>query len=111
MCDAMKEVKSFYKSKKWKLKRIVTLKRDDFLCRESKQFGKTKPADTVHHIFPLEQYPELALENWNLISLNNAVHNTFHDRVTNKIIGRGIVWQKKRRREFEKFYGYPPPIP
>ncbi len=79
------------------------------MCQESRRFGRTKPAEMIHHIYPLEEYPELALEDWNLISLANTVHNTFHDRNSNKIIGRGLYWQKKFRSEFEKFFGAPPP--
>ena len=39
----------FYKSKKWKTKRQSILRRDEYLCRECKRYGKTTPATTVHH--------------------------------------------------------------
>lgn len=105
----MKTSKPFYKSKAWLRKRERILRRDGYMCQESRRFGRTKPAEMIHHIYPLEDYPELALEDWNLISLANNVHNTFHDRNSNKIIGRGLYWQKKFRSEFEKFFGAPPP--
>lgn len=105
----MKVVNPFYKSKKWKRKRELILKRDDYLCQLSKRFGKSTAANTVHHIYPLELYPELALVNWNLTSVNESEHNKIHDRNSNEIIGEGIALQNKFKNEFKKFYGTPPP--
>ena len=59
--------KKIYNSKAWKNKREYILRRDHYLCQESKRYGKHIEAETVHHIFPLEDYPELAFVNWNLI--------------------------------------------
>lgn len=73
------------------------------MCAEAKRFGKTEAAQMVHHIYPLEEYPELALVDWNLISLSNSRHNTFHNRDDNTLTDVGEYWQSKRRREFEKF--------
>lgn len=101
---AYKQTNPFYKTKRWRKKREVVLRKHDYSCKESKQYGNTKPAEVVHHIYPLENYPELAYEDWNLIPLTNGIHNTFHERVTNEIIGRGIYWQKKRRKDFDRFY-------
>lgn len=99
-----KKKNSFYSTKRWLRKREVVLRKHDYLCVDSKQYGKNKQAEVVHHIYPLEKYPELAYEEWNLLPLNNAVHNTFHDRNNDEVIGRGIYWQNKRRKEFEEFY-------
>lgn len=49
---------SFYKEKRWVMKRCKILKRDKYLCQESKRYGKRIDADTVHHIYPREDYPE-----------------------------------------------------
>lgn len=87
----------FYKSAKWESKRKKILKRDGYQCQESKRYGKTVPATTVHHIFPLDQYPELALEEDNLISLGDKSHNTMHDRNTNAITAAGRQWQERVR--------------
>lgn len=103
-----KVVNPFYKSRKWKRKRETTLRHYDYECQEARQYGKTEQAETVHHIYPLEEYPELALVGWNLLPITNKAHNTFHDRTNDKVIGRGIYWQNKRRNDFEKFYGAPP---
>lgn len=94
---------SFYKSPKWLKKRVAILRRDEYLCQESKRYGKSVPATTPHHIFPLEQYPELALVDWNLISLCTQMHNAMHDRVTGEITALGRQWQERRRQQFDRW--------
>lgn len=86
---------SFYKTAKWKRKRGGILKRDDYLCRECKRYGKTTPATTVHHVNQLERHPELALVSANLISLCNACHDSMHDRATNQLTVAGERWREK----------------
>lgn len=78
-----------YNSKRWELKREHILKRDKYLCQESKRYGKRIEAETVHHIWPVSEYPEYAWSDWNLISLASKVHNKMHDRVTNKLTELG----------------------
>lgn len=80
---------SFYKEKRWVMKRCKILKRDKYLCQESKRYGKRIDADTVHHIYPREDYPEYEYCDWNLISLSNTMHNKMHDRTTNKLTKLG----------------------
>jgi len=100
-----------YKTKRWERRRAAVLRRDEYLCQESKRYGKTEEATTVHHIYPVEQYPELAFEDWNLISLSEANHNRMHVRNTGEVTELGKWWQERRRREFEAFYARisPPP--
>lgn len=74
------------------------------MCQESKRYGKTELATTVHHIYPLEFYPELAFEDWNLISLSDKQHNAMHDRVTHELTALGQAWQERVRSKFEKKY-------
>lgn len=85
----------FYKSKQWLRKRQVILKRDSYLCRECKRFGKTTQANTIHHVLPLEQHPEYRLTNDNLISLCMTCHNKMHDRVTNELTSTGMAWAER----------------
>ena len=80
----------FYLSKKWKKKRSIILRRDGYMCQISKRYGKLVSADVVHHIFPLDEYPEYAFCDWNLVSLSRAAHNKLHDRTTNKLTDVGI---------------------
>ena len=67
-----------YKSGKWKRKRAAILKRDKYLCQECKKYGRQRDAVTVHHKKHVENNPELAYENDNLVSLCQACHNKMH---------------------------------
>lgn len=69
---------SFYKSKQWVKKRERILKRDKYMCQNCKRYGKARQATTVHHIKHLEEFPELALVDENLISLCAECHNKAH---------------------------------
>ena len=90
-----------YKSSAWKRKRLYILSRDDYECQESRRYGKTAVANTVHHIYPIEYYPELTYIDWNLLSVSESMHNTFHDRENNEITDKGKHWQRKFKRQFE----------
>ena len=63
---------------RWQQKRKHILKRDGYQDQLEKRAGRTIPADLVHHIFPREQYPEYAWEDWNLISISWATHRSLH---------------------------------
>ena len=84
------QIEQFYTSKKWKRKRNAILRRDGYQCQLSKRYGKMEAAEVVHHIFPIEEYPQYALADWNLISLSRTKHNTLHDRVTNQLTREGL---------------------
>ena len=92
----MRQLKNFYKLKQWEKKREQILRRDHFQCQEAKRYGKYMEAVIVHHIYPLEEYPELALKSWNLISLSKEYHNQMHDR--------------KRKKAFDKWTERPPSL-
>lgn len=70
----------FYTSWTWRKKRKEILIRDNFECQECKDKGKVSKAHTVHHIKELKDYPELGLDNDNLISVCNSCHNIIHER-------------------------------
>ena len=86
---------SFYKSDKWKHKRARILRRDEYLCRECKRYGRTTPAMTVHHTHPLESYPTLALVSANLISMCNPCHDSMHDRTSGALTAAGERWKER----------------
>lgn len=88
---------AFYKLPKWESKREKILRRDGYMCQISKRYGKRVAANVVHHIYPLEDYPQYALCNWNLISLSNAVHNRMHDRVTGKLTQEGLALMRRTK--------------
>ena len=90
-----KQVLPFYKDSRWIAKRDVILRRDEYLCQYSKRFGKTVTANTVHHIYPIEDYPEYKWCTWNLISLSTEAHNKMHDRTTGKLTEIGEMLKNK----------------
>lgn len=99
----MKEANPFYKSAKWERVRARILRRDKYQCQESRRYGKLRQATTVHHIFPLTDYPEYAFEPWNLISLCAEAHNAMHDRTTGGLseAGKELLWRTATKRGIE----------
>lgn len=76
---------SFYRCKEWREKRLDILERDNDECQRCKEQGKVATEKDgkyleVHHIKELEEYPELAFEDDNLITVCTACHNYLHDR-------------------------------
>ena len=96
-------VMSEYKDKRWEKKRIVILKRDMYTCQMCKQYGKGTEANTAHHIFPLEYYPDYKYCNWNLISLCSKCHNAMHDRDTHELTSAGKRLMFKTEKERIKY--------
>ena len=92
---------SFYKNNKWTVKRAKILKRDGYECQYCRRYFRSKEAKVVHHIYFFEDYSELGLMNWNLISLCDGCHNKMHNRVTDEPTKLGIVLQEKKKKEFE----------
>lgn len=104
-----KEAKAFYNSGAWKQKRVDILERDHNECQDcwkrlenAAKEGKILtgwerkiwPAEAVHHLKELKEYPELGLDDDNLISLCSRCHNLRHGRSPHKFIKR-----KKRLTE------------
>lgn len=71
-------VNEFYLSTKWKHARAAALRRDGYRCKLCARYGIIKQAEVVHHIVPLEDAPELAYRQSNLVSLCKACHNKQH---------------------------------
>lgn len=70
----------FYHTTAWRRIRISALQRDHYLCQLQLTKDCTKTATTVHHIKPLEDYPELALDITNLTSCCYACHEVTKER-------------------------------
>lgn len=98
-----KKADPFYKSRRWRAVRDAALARDGYICQESKRYGKMVQADTVHHVFPRELFPEYQYAMWNLISLAGPVHDQMHDRVTGDLTqkGRELLRRVARRHGVE----------
>lgn len=84
-----------YKGRRWAAKREVILRRDRYQCRECRRYGRFTDACVVHHAYPVEEFPEYAWSNWNLVSLCPACHNAMHDRATGALTERGLAWRRR----------------
>ena len=80
--------------------RAAVLARDGYQCQVSKRYGRNVPANTVHHIFPVEDFPEYRWEPWNLIAVGSKVHDELHNRTTRELTdkGRELMERTARRR-------------
>jgi len=96
----MRESDPFYKTAKWKQLRSVVLRRDGYMCQISKRYGKQVLADTVHHVFPRNEFPEYQYQAWNLISIANDVHNRMHDRMTNALTDEGMELLRRTAKRY-----------
>ena len=84
-----------YKARRWERLRAQILRRDGYRCQVSKRYGKAVPADLVHHIYPVDEFPEYAFEPWNLISVSRAAHNKLHDRDSDKLTAEGVALMRR----------------
>lgn len=95
----MKQADPFYKSTRWVKLRARILRRDGYMCQISKRYGKQVPANTVHHIFPREEYPEYSFAPWNLISVSQEVHNQLEDRASGRLTAIGLELMKRTAKQ------------
>lgn len=73
-----KKAKKFYDSDPWQKCRLLALQRDYYLCQSCLRNKLITFANIVHHIKPLEDYPELALVLNNLETICLECHNKEH---------------------------------
>lgn len=92
--------KNIYATARWEAKRKAILKRDGYIDQVQKRYGKKIPAETVHHIFPVQDYPEYKWESWNLISLSKDTHNKMHDRTTGGLTEEGMELLRRTARKY-----------
>lgn len=77
-----------YNSPKWRRKRQQILRRDGYMCQHCKRYGKAVQATTVHHIKHADEYPDLAYDDKNLVSLCEGCHNKQHPEKATAARGR-----------------------
>ena len=90
-----------YYSKRWHRLRERILKRDNYQCQWNKRYGRLIQANTVHHIFPVEKYPQYEYCEWNLISLSKEAHNIMHDRDSHELTDEGLKLQERLKRKLQ----------
>lgn len=87
-----------YTGARWKALAAKAMRRDGYMCQLSKRYGKQVQAEVVHHIYPVDEYPEYAYCLWNLISLSRAAHNRLHDRNTDKLTAEGVALMRRAKK-------------
>lgn len=97
-----KETDPFYRSAQWERMRQRVLRRDGYVCQYMKRYGRMVQADTVHHVIPREEHPELALCEWNLISLCATAHDRMHDRRGDRLSAEGMELVRRVCRRYSK---------
>ena len=90
----------FYKSKRWEHLRKAVLARDKYRCQIAARYGKNVEANTVHHIFPREDYPQYQWTPWNLIAVSHSAHEELHHRNNGELTdkGRELLERTARKR-------------
>ena len=90
----------FEKTRTWRKRSALIKRRDGYECQRCKRFGRHIAAEHVHHILPIEYYPEYRLEGWNLISLCKNCHNKMHDRDSHELTeeGNNLARETARRQ-------------
>ncbi len=89
-----------YNSEKWQRKRAAILRRDKYQCQMCKRYGRITAATTVHHIKHTDEYPELAYDDANLMSVCGACHNKLHPEKGKRAAER----REYKPREQAKYY-------
>lgn len=86
-----------YNRKRWELLARRAMRRDGYRCQMAARYGRSVPAEVVHHIYPVDEYPEYGYCLWNLISLSRAAHNRLHNRENNKLTPEGVALMRRTR--------------
>lgn len=94
------EMATFYDSAAWKIRRATALRRDGYLDQIELRYGRHVEAETVHHIFPLETFPEYRLAVWNLISVSKATHKRLHNDFNRELSPDGMALAKRTATKY-----------
>lgn len=97
------KMKNRYKKTAWERKRAWILSKYNYVCQEGKRYNSGEEAVMVHHIYPIEKYPELMYVDWNLLPLSNKNHNRMHIRNSHELTALGKLWQRKKKRLFDRW--------
>ena len=85
-----------YRTPRWRRLREKILQRDGYMSVEARRYGRLVPANTVHHVWRAEEFPEFAWEPWNLISVTEEEHGSFHSK-DGRLTDLGEAWRRRLR--------------
>lgn len=84
-----------YKTARWRKLREKILRRDGYLSRVALRYGRNVEANTVHHVWRAEDYPEYAWQPWNLISVTQQEHNELLHNPDGTLTELGEAWRRR----------------
>lgn len=89
--------------RKWTRLREHVLRRDGYRSQIAARYGRNVAADTVHHILPVEYFPEYMYCSWNLLSMSSKEHNAMHERDGHRLTSAGmeLVYRLARARRMD----------
>lgn len=91
----------FYLSPRWKKIRKLVLVSAKYADQVRIRKGDMIEANTVHHIFPREQYPEYEWERWNLIAVSEETHKHLH-KPDGSLSEAGKILQEEAAEKYGK---------
>ena len=94
-----------YNGNRWRRLAALAMRRDGYRCQIAARYGRSAPAEVVHHIYPVDEYPEYAYCLWNLISLSRAAHNKVHDHNNVELTDLGRMLMRKVEKDRRLFDG------
>ena len=81
---------------RWRRLREKILRRDGYLSREALRYGRRVEASIVHHCWPADEFPQYAWAPWNLISITQDEHRSFHN-ADGSLTELGKRWKQRTR--------------
>lgn len=90
-----------YNTRRWRDHiRPAVLARDGYMDQLELRLGRHVPADTIHHIFPVDRYPKYKWCTWNMISLSRKNHEAMHLRKGGELsdAGRKLMEETAQHR-------------
>ena len=84
------KAQGFYHSRAWRRLRLLALQRDHYLCQECLRQKRFTRATEVHHLKPIVDRPDLALDLDNLESLCWDCHEKTKPRGKPTVVPHGV---------------------
>lgn len=86
---------TIHNTKRWKRKSLAIRRKDKYMDVVALRFFNQRREGTmVHHIYPVDEYPEYAFCDWNLITVSAETHNKLENRTTGELTALGKMLQR-----------------
>lgn len=85
-----------HNTKRWKRKSQHIRRLDKYMDVVALRFwNKRQEGHMVHHIYPVDEYPEYAFCDWNLITVSWSTHEKLEDRKSGTLKPLGLELQRR----------------